>query len=311
MRPPREHRRRRGSIGMTQARTAQSDGWPGAAAKSEIARQVRSSSSSFYGAMRILPARQREAIFAVYAFCRAVDDIADDDGVSSAERRTALTQWRTEIEALFDGEPDSVIARALREPAARFGLAKEDFLAVIDGMEMDACGPIVAPDIARLELYCDRVASAVGRLCVRIFGEPGENGKAVARHLGRALQLTNILRDVEEDASIGRLYLPAELLRAHGIAFTRPRDVPAHANYPGLWRDVARRAHEAFDAAQAALGRCDRKKMRPARIMLEVYKRNLERMCALSDAELADPAVSKRLVPRAEKILIALRYGLI
>ncbi len=281
------------------------------AGRDEIARQVRAASTSFYGAMRMLPQAKREAIFAVYAFCRAVDDIADDEGASSAERIAQLDAWRDGIAALFAGEPATLITRALAEPVHTFGLRQPDFLAVIDGMEMDARGPIVAPDMAMLDLYCDRVASAVGRLCVCIFGEPGEAGLAVAHHLGRALQLTNIVRDVGEDAGIGRLYLPAERLAAHSIAYTVPADVVAHPNFPGLWREVAGLATESFEEAQSALAKCDRSKMRPARIMLEVYKRNLQRMMALSDAEIADPAQSRRLVSKPEKLFIALRYGLL
>ena len=279
--------------------------------RQEIARQVRAASTSFYGAMRMLPQAKREAIFAVYAFCRAVDDIADDDGGRTEERLRQLGVWRQDIAALYQRRPTTLITRALAVPVQTFGLREADFIAVIDGMEMDARGPIVAPDMATLDLYCDRVACAVGRLCVCIFGEPGEAGQTVAQHLGRALQLTNIIRDVAEDADIGRLYLPAERLRFHNIMFAAPSDVIKHANYPGLWREMAGLAGESFASAEAALAACDRSKMRPARIMLEVYKRNLARMTALSDAEIADPAVPKRLVSKPEKLFIALRYGLL
>ena len=278
--------------------------------RAQIAGLVKSASTSFYGAMRVLPRQQREAIFAVYAFCRAVDDVADDEGASQYERLTALEHWRSDIDDLYNHQPGTLITRALGGPVQNFDLNKSDFLAVIDGMEMDARGPIVAPEADTLSLYCDRVASAVGRLCVCIFGEPGVNGIAVAKHLGLALQLANILRDVGEDAEIGRLYLPGERLREHGISFKQPSDVLSHRNYGALWLDVAGDAHEAFAAAELALGKCNARKMRPARIMLEVYKRNLDRMCALSDAQLGDMAVSKRLVGKAEKIMIALRYGL-
>ncbi len=280
------------------------------AERQEIARQVKAASTSFYGAMRMLPKAKREAIFAVYAFCRAVDDIADDEGTSAGKRIGQLDAWRCDIAALYEGQPGTLITRALAEPVEVFGLREADFLAVIDGMEMDARGSIVAPDMATLDLFCDRVASAVGRLCVCIFGEAGEAGQAVAHHLGRALQLTNIIRDVAEDAGIGRLYLPAERLAAHGIAFDKPGDVFKDPNYPALWREMAGLAGESFELAETALAKCDRTKMRPARIMLEVYKRNLARMTALSDADIANPALSKRLVSRPEKLFIALRHGL-
>ena len=166
------------------------------------------SGSSFYTAMRILPRAQREAMFEIYSFCRLVDDVADSTA-PHIERRLGLAEWRRHIEQLFAGKtPDELhgLAKAVRD----FSLRKEDFLAVIDGMDMDAAEDIRAPDLATLDLYCDRVASAVGRLSVRVFGMPREDGILLAHHLGRALQLTNILRDIDEDAGIGRLYLPRE-----------------------------------------------------------------------------------------------------
>lgn len=277
--------------------------------RAAIARRVRAASTSFYWAMRLLPRVQREAIFAVYAFCRAVDDIADG-AVPVARKRALLAEWRGEVHELYAGRPIKAISRALVEPVAQYGLKRGDFLAIIDGMEMDLEGPVVAPSRRHLELYCDRVACAVGRLCVAIFGEPGEAGIAVARHLGRALQLTNILRDVGEDALAGRLYLPRELLDAHGIPVGEPSQALRHPAFPRAWRELAGEAESSFAAAAAALDHCDRRKMRPARIMMEVYRRNLERMQRLTDAALAEATVNKRLVGRTEKLLIALRYGI-
>ena len=275
-----------------------------------VARQVRAASTSFYGAMRVLERNRREAIFAIYAFCRAVDDVADDEGLSTAQRNKLLDEWRQKIDTLFANQPDGSISRALVRPIAEFDLQKKDFTDIIDGMQMDADGPIVAPTSQQLDLYCDRVASAVGRLCVHIFGEPGEAGMDVAHHLGRALQLTNILRDVDEDAEIGRLYLPADVLARHRIPTVEPKSVTGSAGYPSAWRELAVQAEDAFRQAEAALARCDGRKMRPARIMLEVYRKNLIRMMKLSDADLANPAVSKRLVGKLEKMLIALRHAI-
>ncbi|HVY58566.1 MAG TPA: squalene/phytoene synthase family protein, partial [Xanthobacteraceae bacterium] len=166
----------------------------------------RASGSSFYTAMRILPRPQRDAMFEIYSFCRKVDDIADSEG-PRAPRLAELEDWRRRIDAIFAGrpEPDTQgLARAVRD----FDLARDDFLAVIDGMEMDVREDIRAPDSATLDLYCDRVASAVGRLSVRVFGMEPKAGVRLAHHLGRALQTTNILRDLDKDADMGRLYLP-------------------------------------------------------------------------------------------------------
>jgi phytoene synthase len=277
-----------------------------AADPAAIAAQVRAASTSFYWAMRLLPRDRREAIFAVYAFCRAVDDIADDEP-DPVKRAAGLAGWRREIDALYAGEPRHPITRALLPGRTAFGLRRADFLAVIDGMEMDADGPIVAPDLATLDLYCDRVASAVGRLCVCIFGDSGPNGLAVAEHLGRALQLTNIARDVAEDATIGRVYLPRELLDRHGIPLEPPEAIMRHQAYPKLWREFAAMAKDRYALADQALARCSRSVMRPARIMMEVYRLNLKRLMALPDAAIADPAASKRLVGKREMLAVALR----
>ena len=184
------------------------------------------SRSSFYAGMRVLPQAEREAMFAVYAFCRAVDDIADDIDRDAADRTRALGAWRDDIAALFAGGAPGR-AELVADAARDFHLAEADFIAVIDGMAMDTAGDIRAPDAAMLDLYCDRVASAVGRLSVRIFGMTDPAATDLAHHLGRALQLTNILRDIDEDAAIGRLYLPREHLQAHGIDATDPLLVAA------------------------------------------------------------------------------------
>ena len=169
------------------------------------------SGSSFYAAMRILPHDQREAMFQIYSFCRQVDDIADSDGPRD-ERLAALQAWRNDIDALYQRNPPPRLKDYVTS-VKTFGLKREDFLAIVDGMEMDVPQDIRAPDMATLDLYCDRVASAVGRLSVRVFGLPEEDGIELAHHLGRALQLTNILRDIDEDAAIGRAYLPRAAVR--------------------------------------------------------------------------------------------------
>jgi phytoene synthase len=157
--------------------------------------------TSFYWAMRLLPADKRQAMFAVYAFCRVVDDIADGDLPEAAKLRQ-LQGWREEIDRLYAGDARDPIARALIEPIRRFGLAREDFIAMIDGMETDARGGLIAPSMADLELYCSRVAGAVGLLSVRIFGAPQQGRHELARALGEAVQLTNVLRDDEPAPSL-------------------------------------------------------------------------------------------------------------
>ncbi len=272
--------------------------------RERIADQVKKASSSFYWAMRILAKPKRDAIFAVYAFCRAVDDVADGP-IDLDVKHRALEGWRDEINALYDGKPKYSIVQGLKQPMHDFGLRREDFQAVIDGMQMDADGPLIAPTYEQLDLYCDRVASAVGRLCVGIFGEPGENGLQVALHQGRALQLTNILRDVAEDAGQGRLYLPKNYLEEFRIKYDDPQEVMSQSGFADLWRKLAQDAEQHYVDTYAALGRCDRKKMRASYIMVDIYHLNLKRMQALSDEQLANPLFNKRLVGRFEKLAIA------
>jgi squalene synthase HpnD len=233
--------------------------------------------SNFYWPMRLLSAPRREAAFAVYAFCRAVDDIADGDGPLES-RRAALALWREKTAAIYRGEDtDSPQARAVR----RFNLPQDAFDAIIDGMETDLSGPVVAPDLATLELYCTRVAGAVGRLLVRIFADdrrPDDDRFALV--LGEALQLTNILRDVAEDAAVGRLYLPAEILTAAGIPSLSPGEVLRRPELPRACALLAERAEARYAEADALATLVGRRRMWPAVAMMSVYRRLLTMMSA-------------------------------
>ncbi len=234
-------------------------------------------SSSFYAAMRILPPAQREGMYRVYAFCRAVDDIADEGG-TRPERIAGLDQWRGDIERLYADGSVTERTAPLAEPVAQFGLRKTDFLAVLDGMAIDATSDVRAPDWQALDLYCDRVASAVGRLSVRIFGIAEADGVELAHHLGRALQLTNILRDIDEDAGLGRLYLPKEALDIAGIHETSIAVVIAHPALDHACRAVAARAYDHFERAKAVMGRCPGNTTRSPRLMAAVYGAMLEKL---------------------------------
>ncbi len=233
--------------------------------------------SSFYAPLRALPPEEREAMFAIYAFCRAVDDIADDQQGARPERAAALARWRDDVDALYDGG-DAGQAAFLAGSIARFGLARDDFHAVIDGMQMDVDRDLRWPDAATLDLYCDRVASAVGRLSVRVFGMETETGIALSHHLGRALQLTNILRDIDEDAAIGRVYLPAEDLVAAGVPLTSPAEVAADPRIDAAARGVARQAHAHYREAEAILASRPKGLLIAPRMMAVVYGRILARL---------------------------------
>jgi len=253
----------------------------------------RASGSSFYTAMRILPRERRDAIFEIYSFCRAVDDVADDGGPRDL-RLKQLAQWRLDIDALYAGTPPPRLA-GLNGPVRRFALRRDDFLAVIDGMEMDVVEDIRAPDLATLDTYCDRVASAVGRLCVRVFGMEAAPGIALAHHLGRALQLTNILRDVDEDASIGRLYLPREALNAAGIATAEPSQATASPDLDKACAFLIERARHHFREADAVMRACPRWAIRTPRIMALAYQSILDNLVARGFAPPRHPVRIGRL----------------
>jgi presqualene diphosphate synthase len=277
-----------------------------AALRQSIRHRVEAAGTSFYWAMRLLPQDRRNGMYAVYAWCREVDDIADGER-PVAHKLAALAAWRDEIDQLYAGRPRHLVARALREPLLRYDLRREDFLAVIDGMEMDAREDIRAPDFETLDLYCARVASAVGHLSVHVFGDTSDPAHHVADSLGRALQLTNILRDLDEDARRGRLYLPREILDRHGIRHADPMAVLRHPALPAVCREVAAIADSHFSDSARAMKQCRRRAMRPAAVMGAVYQATLRQLLR---GEWRDPAVRVSL-PKSLKLWLVLRHGLV
>jgi presqualene diphosphate synthase len=277
-----------------------------AALREAIRHRVEAAGTSFYWAMRLLPQERRNGMYAVYAWCREVDDIADSDR-PIASKLAMLDDWRDEIEALYAGHPRQLISRALHDPMLRYELRRQDFLAVIDGMEMDARGDIRAPDLATLDLYCARVASAVGHLSVHVFGDASPAAHRVAESLGRALQLTNILRDLDEDAQRGRLYLPREILDRHGLRSIAPMLALRDPALPAVCGDVAVIAERHFDDAKQAMAQCRRRAMRPAALMGAVYRATLRELLR---GGWRDPAARISLSPML-KLWLALRNGLV
>ena len=231
--------------------------------------------SSFYLGMRILPKARREAMYAIYAFCRAVDDIADDGG-PRPERAAALAEWRRDIDILYRDGTTTALTADLAPHVPAYALPRESFHDVIDGMAMDVEADIQAPDWKVLDLYCDRVASAVGRLSARVFGLSPRDADELAHHLGRALQLTNILRDLDDDAAIDRLYLPSEELRAAGMHDLTPAAVLAHPGLDTACRAVAQRAFAFYDGANVVMARQSRASVKAPRMMEAAYRAVLE-----------------------------------
>jgi squalene synthase HpnD len=270
-----------------------------------IALHRRAARSSFFWAMQLLPAQRREAIQALHTFCREVDDIADGEA-SHSLKQTLLSNWRNEIARLYGGRPRNAVTLGLSKAVHRYGLRCHDFLAFIDGAEMRAQTDIRAPSFAQLDRYCERVAVAVGRLSVRIFGEETPAGERVAAELGRALQLTNILRDLAEDAKQHRLYLPRELLHAHGIFATTPSWVLAHPALPDVCRDLAARAERHYAAAAEAIAACPRSTMRPAAVLLGINRALLRELLARGWQRLDEPV----RISFWRQLALLLRHGL-
>ena len=263
---------------------------------------VRGAGTSFYRGMKILPPDRRLAMYAIYAFCRLVDDVADEPAPMEA-KRAGLGRWRQAIASVFAGVGEDAVTRVLVAAVRRFELREQDFQAVIDGMQMDAETVIVAPDLATLDLYCDRVAAAVGRLSVRAFGDGSARADEVAFSLGRALQLTNILRDLAEDAGRGRLYLPREWLDEAGVPPT-PVGALTSPALPIVCKRMLAEARRRFQLAHEAMVTCDPRAMRPARLMGATYSAILDRLERRGWVALQRPAK----VPKWQKLWIAARY---
>ena len=271
---------------------------------------VERSGTSFALGMRVLSPARRRSMYAIYAFCRTVDDIADDPG-DPASKLAALEVWRRRVDRVFLGRADGPLGPALVDTVERYAPPKSAFLAMIDGMAMDAAADIVAPDWPTLTLYCQRVAGAVGLMSIPVFGARGPVAEQFADTLGRALQLTNILRDVAEDAARGRLYLPAEALRSAGVSIPQGgfaagtvAGILRHPGLPAACRAVAVEARAAFHTADALLPDLDRRTLRPALVMMGVYDALLRRMVA-DNAWPRRPSLSK-----PAKLWAGLRLGL-
>lgn len=233
--------------------------------------------SSFSVGMKLLSRGRRQAMRAVYAYCRVLDDIADGD-LDPSEKSDLLAAWRAEVKAVYAGQARSAIGQALTGPIAEFHLPEEEFLLIADGMQIDADGPVIAPEMDALLAYCRRVAGAVGLLSMRIFGAwRGEVSERFALTLANALQQTNILRDVEEDAALGRIYLPSECLEAAGVP-PDPAAIAAHPSLPVARSLLAVPTLAAFQEARALIPAHDRAALFPALAMMGVYRAYFDRM---------------------------------
>jgi 15-cis-phytoene synthase len=236
---------------------------------------TRRSSSNFYYAFMLLPAERRRALYAVYAFCRFVDDIADDDTV--AQPAAMLARWRDELHNVFAGTPTRPVSRALAHNVIRFGIPRRYFDQVIDGVEMDLTHRRY-DSFDELSLYCRRVASAVGLICIEIFGYRNPATRLYAEKLGLAFQLTNIIRDVREDAERGRIYLPLEDLHRFEVTEAELLNGAYSDRFRALMAFEVDRARDFYREAAQALPVEDRASMLSAEAMRLIYSALLERI---------------------------------
>jgi phytoene synthase len=231
---------------------------------------------NFYYAFLCLPKAKREAIYALYAFCRYCDDIADGDNAPQS-RQTLLYMWRQELDNCYAGTATHPITRALQHVIAHYPIPKHYFEELMRGVEMDFTTQRYAT-FADLELYAYRVASIVGLLCIEVFGYTHPGVRGYARHLGMALQLTNIMRDVKEDAEHGRIYLPQEDLQACHYPETDLFQQRYTAEFVALMQFQAQRVEEYYQKAEACLLPGDKSRLIAPEIMAAIYQATLRKI---------------------------------
>ncbi len=271
-----------------------------------VHRVVARSGTSFLWGMRVLPAERRRAMYAIYAFCREVDDVADEPG-ETAEKKRELAAWREEIARLYAGDPRWLTTRALLQPVRRFELPREEFLAVIDGVETDAAPAVRMQTLDDLLSYCRKVAGAVGMLSIHAFGVAKDPGYRIAETLGNAVQLTNILRDVKEDAANERLYIPLEMVKRHGVVEDTLGAVFLHPGFAAACSELADLARDHYDRTDRLLAQLGWRQVRPIVLMMAVYRETLRCLDERGWTRIDRPV---RLT-RARKLWVALRYGLL
>jgi 15-cis-phytoene synthase len=260
------------------------------------------SGSSFTVSFIFLPKTQREAMTALYAFCREVDDVVDECTDYSVAQ-TKLNWWKSEIENLYAGKPQHPVTRALQPVVAQFNLAKEHFLEIIDGMEMDLKFNRYE-DFKQLQLYCYRVASVVGLLSAQIFGFKNRKTLKYAHDLGMAFQLTNIIRDVGEDARRGRIYLPLDELRKAKVSEDDILQSRETAEVKELIDYQIERAETYYDKALRELPAEDAKQQRTGLMMASIYRTLLREIKRDSAEKVLN---SKITLPPLRKFLLAMQ----
>ncbi len=244
-----------------------------------IKRMVKKSGTSFFWSMRLLPLGKRNAMYTIYAFFRHIDDIVDGDK-DVGEKLELIEAWRQELDNIYDKKtPVTEIGRKIYKNCMRFKLPKSEFIKLIDSITMDLPNPVQAPSMEEFNRYCRGVAGVPGNLSLRIFGcEDEKLIENLATTLGTALQITNILRDVKEDAMADRLYIPKEFLEKAGITSTDPQSVIVDKNLAIAREELAQIAAKNYDEAYGLIKQLDKKTARSVMIIASIYKRYFDIM---------------------------------
>ena len=238
---------------------------------------VKKSGSSFYWGMKLLPEIKKRAMFSVYAFCRVVDDIADNSGTTKS-KKTKLNDWKKKIDSIYNNnKKNESILKELKTSIETFNLEKRDFISIIDGMLMDVKKKIQFPSKTEFELYCERVAVAVGYLSIKIFGLSGYEGKKYAYSLGMAFQLTNIVRDFREDLDMERCYIPRSKLKKYGIKGSLS-NLDKTNKIQEVLQDILKDADKFFNEADKISKNLDKKKIIASELMKQFYKKIHKKM---------------------------------
>ncbi len=270
----------------------------------DIKQIVKKSGTSFFWSMRMLPKPKREAMYTIYAFCRHIDDIVDGD-TDMAEKQELLQAWREEIDNIYDKKvPATEIGRRIYKNCMRFKLPKEEFLRLINSISMDVPNPVQAPSMDKFLEYCRGVAGVPGNLSLRIFGCNNEKIiNELAINLGNALQITNILRDVKEDAMSNRLYIPKEFLLQANIASTDPKAVVVDKNLAIAREELAKMADDYFKKSELLIQQLDKKTARPVKMIAAIYRKYFKIM-KNRGWEIISP---KPQISKMKKLKLALR----
>ena len=238
---------------------------------------VKKSGSSFYWGMKLLPEIKKRAMFSVYAFCRVVDDIADNSGTTKS-KKTKLNDWKKKIDSIYNNNnKNESILMELKTSIETFNLEKTDFISIIDGMLMDVKKKIQFPSKTEFEIYCERVAVAVGYLSIKIFGLSGYEGKKYAYSLGMAFQLTNIVRDFREDLDMERCYIPRSKLKKYGIKGSLS-NLDKTNKIQEVLQDILKDADKFFKKADKISKNLDKKKIIASELMKQFYKKIHKKM---------------------------------